>query len=127
MGADITTSRLRMPRSAWLAVGIFVVCTIPLVSVSPWLLILLVLPVLAGVHVWRSGVDIGQDGVRVHAVLGSAKVPWADIAGVEIRRRGELWLVRREGGAFRLPTLRLRDIHRLHAASGGRLGLPADA
>jgi len=123
--APMTTSRLRMSRSAWLAVGIFLLCTIPLISVSPWLLALLALPILAGVHVWRSGVDIGEDGVTVRAALGRRHVPWDDIAGVQVRRRGELWLVRRDSQELRLASLRLRDIHRLHEASDGRLGLPA--
>lgn len=116
-----------MPRSALIAVGIFAVCTIPLVSLSPWLVLLLGLPVLAGVHVWRSGVDIGAHGVTVRAAFGTVAVPWDDVAGVQIRRRGELWLVRRDGGTLRLPTLRVRDMHRLHGASDGRLGLPPDA
>ncbi len=127
VGSPMTTSQLRMPRSALFAVGIFVICTIPLVSVSPWLLILITLPVLAGIHVWRSGVDIDGDGVTVRAAFGSTTVTWADVAGVEVRRKGELWLVRRDGGALRLLTLRLRDIHRLYQASQGRLGLPAES
>ncbi|MDQ3464278.1 MAG: PH domain-containing protein [Actinomycetota bacterium] len=126
MSSPTTSARLRMSRSALLAVGIFVICTIPLVSVSPWFLAVLALPVLAGVHVWRSGVDIGADGVTVRAAFRSVTVPWADVAGVEVRRQGELWLVRRNGASLRLPTLRVRDLHRLHEASGERLGLPAD-
>lgn len=115
-----------MPRSALLAVGIFALCTIPLVSVDPWLIVLLVLPALAGMYAWRSGVDLHPDGVTVHAAFGSTTVGWADVAGVHVRR-GELWLARRDGGALRLPTLRTHDIHRLHEASQGRLGLPAEA
>jgi hypothetical protein len=112
-----------MPRSALLAVGIFAICAIPLVSVSPWLLGLLLLPILAGIHVWRSGVDIDADGVAVRATFGSTTVPWEDVAGIQVRG-GDLWLVRRGGGTLRLPSLRLRDVHRLHEASQGRLGLP---
>ncbi len=127
VAGPLTTAQLRMSRSALIAVGIFSVCTVPLVSVKPWLVVLLALPVLAGFHVWRSGVDIDADGVTVRAAFGTTTVAWRDVAGIQIRGRGHLRLVRRDGAALRLPTLRVRDIHRLHEASGGRLGLPADA
>ncbi len=126
MDTPRTSAALRLPRSAFIAVAVLAVCTLPLVSVSPWLLVLLALPLLAGLYVWRSGVDIGADAVTVRAALASTTVPWPEVGGVEIRRGGELWLARRDGSAIRLPTLRARDIHRLHTASGGRLGLPAD-
>lgn len=116
-----------MPRSVLLAVGLFVICAIPLVSVSPWLLLVLLVPALAGVYVWRSGVDIDAETITVRAAFGTVAVPWDDVAGLAVRGRGQLWLVRRSGTSLRLPTLRVGDIHRLHAATGGRLGLPADA
>lgn len=123
VGTTTTPARLRMTRTAMIGVGILTVCMLPLVAVSSWLLVLLVLPVLAGVHVWRTGVDIDEAGVTVRATLGTVAVPWLQVSGVQVRGRGELWLVRRDGGSLRLPTLRVRDLGRLHEASGGRLGL----
>lgn len=124
VGTPSRTARLRMPRSALLAVGIFAVCVIPVAAVHPGLLVLLALPALAAGHVWRSGVDLDRVGVTVRAAVGSTKVAWADVAGVQVRGRGELWLVRRDGVALRLPALRVSDLTRLSAASQGRLGPP---
>ncbi|CAN5151085.1 hypothetical protein BH20ACT5_BH20ACT5_08290 [soil metagenome] len=120
----LTTIRLRMPRSALLAVGLFMICAIPLASVSPWLLALLGLPALAGIYVWRGGMDLDASGVTVRSAFGTVAVPWDDIAGLAVRGRGVLWLARRDGTALRLPVLRARDLPRLHAASAGRLGVP---
>ncbi|MGI8681374.1 MAG: PH domain-containing protein, partial [Mycobacteriales bacterium] len=59
------------------------------------------------------------------AAFRSTWVPWAQLAGLQTRGRGELWLVRTDGTAVRLPVLRSpRDLPRLHAASAGRLGVP---
>lgn len=114
-----------MPRSALVAVAVLVVCLIPMAAVEPWLSVLYLVPVLAGVFVWRSGVDIDGNGVLAQAALGSTFVAWEQVAGLEIRRRGELWLARRNGTAVRLPILHSpRDLPRLHAATGGRLGVP---
>ena len=118
-------TRLRMPRSALVAVVVLVVCTIPLASVSPWLLLLFALPAAIGAYVWRSGVDLDAEGIEVRAAFGSTRVPWGAVAGLQVRSRGELWLQRRDGTAVRLPVLRSpRDLPRLHEASAGRLGVP---
>ncbi len=122
--AQPAPARLRMPRSALLAVLVLAICVIPMAAVSPWLLALFVVPLLAGLYVWRSGVDIDRDGIAVHAALATTTVPWPDVAGVEVRDGGPLFLIRRDGGALRMPTLRARDLPRLHQASGGRLGVP---
>jgi len=119
-------TRLRMPRSALVAVVVLVVGTVPLASANPWLVALFALPVLVGVYVWRSGVDVDPGGVTVRAAFGASRVPWPQVAGLQVRDRGQLWLVRRDGSALRLPTMRSRDLPRLHAATGGRLGVPED-
>jgi len=117
-----SVTRLRMPRSALVAVVVLVVGTIPLASVSPWLLLLFALPAAVATYVWRSGVDVDDRGLEVRAAFGSTWVPWGDVAGLQVRRRGELWLRRRDGTAVRLPVLRSpNDLPRLHEASAGRL------
>lgn len=111
-----------MPRSALVAVVVLVVGTIPLASVSPWLLLLFALPAAVAAYVWRSGVDIDDEGLAVRAAFGSTRVPWSAVAGLQVRSRGELWVQRLDGTAVRMPVLRSpNDLPRLHEASAGRL------
>lgn len=117
-------ARVRLPRSVFMGVFVFAVCTLPLVSVDRWLMLLLLLPAVAALYAWRTGVDFTAAGVTVHATLASIVVAWADVAGVEVRRGDQLWLVYRDGRLLRLPTLRARDLVRLHELTGGRLGVP---
>ena len=124
LSAEPLPARLRLPRSALIAVPVLVIGTLPLTVASPWWFLLLVLPMLIAAYIWRSGVDLGPHGVTVRAAFGTTSVGWPDVAGVQVRDGGRLWLARRDGGTVRLHTLRIRDLPRLHAASGGRLGLP---
>lgn len=116
--------RIRLPRSVFIGVFVLALCTLPLVALAPWWSLLLLLPAVAGLYAWRTGVDFTAVGVTVQATFRATDVAWADVAGVETRGRDELWLVRRDGRLLRLPTLRARDLTRVHELSGGRLGLP---
>jgi hypothetical protein len=61
----------------------------------------------------------------VQSLVGRRSVPWSDVAGIRVGRRGELWLVTARGTELRLPVLRARDLPRLSALSGGRIDVPA--
>ena len=87
-------------------------------------------PIAAAVWVLRGGVDVDRDGLPVHALLGSRRLRWDEVAGLRAGRRGELSAVLRDGGAVRLPVVRARHLAVLAAASGGRLpdpGRPPEA
>lgn len=114
-----------MPRIALVAVLFFAVCVLPLASVHPAVLVLLGLPLVAAVAVLRTGVDVDADGVVAQALLRRVRTPWAEVAGVRVAPDNRLWLVRTDRAAVRLPLLRASDLPRLHAASGGRLGIAA--
>lgn len=121
----MATTRLRMTRVALLPVLFLLVCVIPLASAAAWTLVFLLIPVVAAVYVRRVGVDVGDRGVTVRSVAGSRCVPWAEVAGIRVGERGELSLVTTRGTELRLPVLRVRDLPRLAAASGGRIPAPA--
>ena len=59
--------------------------------------------------------------MTVRSLVGRRHVPWSEVAGIRVGGRGELWLVTTAGTQVRLPVLRLRDLPRLAAASGGRI------
>ena len=120
-----------MSRTALLPVGLLLLCVLPAAAAAPWASLLLLLPVVAAAWVLRVGVDVAGDpagdtsGVTVRSLVGRRHVPWAEVAGIRVGGRGELWLVTTAGTQVRLPVLRLRDLPRLAAASGGRIPAPA--
>ena len=118
-------ARLRMNRTALFPVGLLALCTIPLAFAAPWTPVLLLIPLAVAVWVLRAGVDIGDDGLTVRSLAGQLQVPWAEVAGIRVARRGELWLVTTRGTELRLPVMRARDLPRLAELSGGRIDVPS--
>ena len=113
-----------MSRTALLPVVLLLVCAVPLASASPWLLVVLLLPLLAAAWVLRVGVDIDDEGVTARQIAGSRTVPWAELAGIRVDERRRLWLVTTAGTEVALPVLRARDLPRLADLSGGRIPQP---
>ena len=120
-----------MSRTALLPVGLLLLCVLPAAAAAPWAALLLLLPAVAAAWVLRVGVDVGGDaegsgsGVTVRSLVGRRHVPWADVSGIRVGGRGELWLVTSAGTQLRLPVVRLRDLPRLAAATDGRIPDPA--
>lgn len=125
-GADGPVIRMRKNRIALLPALFFVICVLPLASVRPWWLFILILPAGWISFVLRSSVDIGPGGVAVRGLFGELRTPWERISGLMIVRRRQLSLVTVDGATIALPSLRVRDLSRLHTASKGRLGLSDD-
>lgn len=121
-----TVVRLQMNRISLVPAVVAVVCALPLATASPWLMFVLLLPAVWITYVLRSGVDVDEEGLAVRGLFGSLRIPWTRITGVLIGKGQELSVATTEGGAVRLPNLRVRDLPRLYQASGGRLGLPAE-
>ena len=120
-----TPARLRLTRSALLPVGFLALCLVPVAGLTPWTPLVLLLPVAVAAWVLRTGVDVDDDALTVRTLLGSRRVAWAEVAGIRVAGRGELWLVRTSGTEVRLPALRARDLPGLAQLSGGRLEVPA--
>ena len=49
---------------------------------APYLLPLLVIPLLVAVWGWRAGTDVGADGLTVRAALGNRRMPWSEVTGI---------------------------------------------
>jgi hypothetical protein len=118
-------ARLRMNRTALIPVGLLALCTVPLAFAAPWTPVVLLVPLVVAVWVLRVGVDIADDGLTVRSLAGERRVPWSELAGIRVARRGELWLVTTHGTEVRVPVMRARDLPRLAALSGGRIDVPA--
>ncbi|MCW2694974.1 MAG: hypothetical protein JWR62_59 [Modestobacter sp.] len=128
----MAVARFRMSRTALLPVALLLLCVLPTAAAGPWAALLLLVPVLAAAWVLRVGVDVTGGaspddpgaGVTVRSLVRRRHVPWTEVAGIRVGPRGELWLVSTRGTELRLPVLRLRDLDRLAAASGGRIPAP---
>ncbi len=121
----VATARLRMSRTMLLPLVLLTLCLLPVVLLTPWALLLLLVPLLIAAWVLRVGVSIGDDGIAVHSLVGARSVPWREVAGIRVGEGRALWLVTTRGTEIRLPVLRVRDLPRLAALSGGRIDVPA--
>jgi hypothetical protein len=116
--------QIRTTRVALIAVGFGALCLSPLALYKPWLLLLFGVPAVLAARVLRAGVDVDADGITARALIGRRRVPWDEVAGLRVGRRGEVALVLTGGGAVRLPTVRARHLPLIAAASGGRVPDP---
>ena len=121
------TASFRMNRVALLPVVLLAVCALPLASAAVWTPVFLLVPLLVAAWVLRVGVDVDDGGVTVRSLAAARSVPWAEVAGIRVAERGDLWLVTTRGTELRLPVLRARDLPRLAAVSGGRIAAPGPA
>jgi hypothetical protein len=113
-----------MSRTALVPVALLFVCAVPAAAASLWTLFLLLVPIAVAAWVLRVGLDVGDEGLTVRSVAAARTVPWDDLAGLRVGRRGELWLVTRSGSEVGVPVLRARDLPRLAQLSGGRIAVP---
>jgi Bacterial PH domain len=118
-------ARFRMTRSALIPVVVLALCVLPAALVRAWTLLLLLVPAVVAAWVLRAGVDVDEEGITARSLLGSRTVAWPELSGIRLGGRGELWLVTTAATEVRLPVLRVRDLPRLAAASGGRLADPS--
>ncbi len=119
-----TPVRLRMSRTALVPVIVLALCALPIAAVGSWWVLILLVPAVAAAWVLRVGLDLDDDGVTVRSMAGRRTVTWAELAGIRVAERGELWLVTMHHTEVRVPVLRARDLPRLAALSGGRILVP---
>ena len=121
---------VRVPRPSYLVVGFLVVGFAPVALYGgvdhptqariSALTALYLIPILVCVFIARTATIVGTDGIAVRALIGHRMVPWDAIRGLSISKRS-VYAVLVEGGALRLPCVRIRDLAAVSAASGGRL------
>jgi hypothetical protein len=117
-------ARLRMSRTALVPVAFLALCVVPLATVTTWTLVLLLVPIAVAAWVLRVGVDVTDDGLTVRSLAGKRTVAWSELVGIRVAHAGDLWLVTTGGTEVRLPVMRVRDLPRLAALSGGRIEVP---
>lgn len=115
---------VRFRRSSALTVAALIatIAAVPMLSLTPYLAILLAIPLGVALWSWRSGTDADESGLTVRAALGRRKIPWSDVAGV-VTEGGQVSAQLTSGRAITLPAVGPADVPRLVAASGKELGL----
>lgn len=101
---------------------VVVVCVTPFAFAQAgfWLVYLVPLTMVAVVLRVRTTVD--PDGVTVRRLVGNRRVRWDGITSLRLDRR-RIRVVLTDGGELPLPSVGVRDLPQLAAASGGHLTL----
>lgn len=105
-----TTVRLRPDRGAWFAVGVLLLCSLPLIASSPVLAVALVVPLVWSGWLLRARVVAAPVGVEVCNGLAPKRTTWADVEGFDLPKRGAPVLVRTNGERWRMTAIDRRQL-----------------
>ena len=119
MSAPATRQERRFgpSRAELLAALVLLLGTLPLAASSPWLLWLLLVPVVGAVWVVRAGVVVSEDGMRVCNGLAAHRVPWSAVEGFRVSRRGPVLLLRSGARPLPMTAVPRRALPRLREAA----------
>lgn len=127
-----TSEAPRLPESltfritpvALLVVLTVAVCASPAAAAIPWLSVLYLVPLGLLVWILRVRTTVHGSGLTVRTVTGKRQLDWNEIRSLHLDERRWVRAVTQEGTEVRLPAVRVRDLPRLAAMSGGRLSNP---
>jgi len=117
----------RLPAAALFLPILLLFCITPLATGAPWWGVLFAVPVGALVWVVITRTTATSVGVTAHGLLGSKRMAWTDMDGLEFRDSRWAIAVGTDGRRLRLPMVRPRDLPLLTSVSGGSLLLGDDA
>ena len=113
----------RIPPLAILGAVLLAVCATPAAFGAPWFWLVYLLPVAVVVWVLRVRTTVDEEALTVRRLIGSRRVPWSEIRSLHLRDKGGVRAVLTDGAELPLPSVRVRDLPQLAAASGGHLSL----
>ena len=113
----------RIPPLTTLGAVLLAVCATPVAFGAPWFWLVYLLPVAVVVWVLRVRTTVDEEGLTVRRLVGSRRVPWSEIRSLHLRDKGGVRAVLTDGAELPLPSVRVRDLPQLAAASGGHLSL----
>src|SRR3954451_2932006 len=87
-------------------------------DVGPQTLVFAV-PLLVAIFIARTATIVSSDGLRVRALFASRMLRWDEIRGLTVSGRAVYAVV--DGGAIRLPCVRLAHLCPISPISGGRV------
>lgn len=101
------------------------VCVSPAAAAIPWLLWLYVIPLALLVWVLRVRTTVDRDGITARTVTRRIRFDWDDVRALRLNERKWVHAVLLSGRDIKLPAVRVRDLPRVAAMSGGRISDPA--
>jgi hypothetical protein len=113
----------RIPPLTILGAVLLAVCATPVAFGAPWFWLVYLLPVAVVVWVLRVRTTVDEEALTVRRLVGSRRVPWSEIRSLHLRDKGGVRAVLADGAELPLPSVRVRDLPQLAAASGGHLSL----
>lgn len=119
-----TTAVFQNSRLHILFAIVLAVCAVPVAFGLPFLWPVMLVPVGVVAWVLRVRTTVDPDAVTVRRIVGGRRVPWSQISTLHLKDR-RVSVVLSDGTELPLPTVGVRDIPRLAAASGGRLPDPS--
>ncbi|PKW19681.1 PH domain-containing protein [Saccharopolyspora spinosa] len=115
----------RITPVALLAVLAITICATPLATTAgTWALLLYLIPLGLLVWILRTRTTVDTQQVVVRTAFGRTKFSWDDVVSLRLDQRRWLKAVLHSGKEIQLPAVRVRDLPRVAAISGGRLPDP---
>ncbi len=102
--------RLRPERTTLAAVAVMTLGALPLGLSSPYLALVLLVPVIATVWVLRARVIADSEQLEVCNGLRVRRIAWADVEGFTVHDRGPVSLLRRDAPPMRLTVVNRREL-----------------
>jgi len=119
--------RVRKTGALLVAAVIAFVGTVPLAGASRPLALILLIPAALIVWAWRAGTDVYADELRVKALIGRTRVPWASIQEMAPDQRGQISARLANGNAIRLTGVTRDNLPRVLAAAGQQVSDPSNS
>jgi hypothetical protein len=116
----------RPARLSILGVLLLAVCVTPVAFGAPFFWLVYLLPLGAIAWVLRVRTVADAEALTVRRILGTRRVRWAEISSLRLRDKATVRAVLTDGAELPLPSVHVRDLPQLAAASGGRLALGED-
>jgi Bacterial PH domain len=113
----------RIPPLTILGAVLLAVCATPVAFGAPWFWLVYLLPVAVVAWVLRVRTTVDEEALTVRRLVGSRRVPWSEIRSLHLHDKGGVRAVLTDGAELPLPSVRVRDLPQLAAASGGHLSL----
>jgi len=121
--SDEVRAVFRISPLAILGAVLLAFCATPAAFGAPGFWLVYLLPVAVVVWVLRVRTVADADGLTVRRLVGSRRVPWSEIRSLHLHDKGGVRAVLTDGAELPLPSVRVRDLPQLAAASGGHLSM----